>query len=77
MPLLGYLSVLLLKDHGLEEPMAISLLIVTAPLEGKFFMLCNLNLIRPLISRLYSLQLTTEDSVIGGALSSTLISLYQ
>ena len=30
MPLLGYLSVLLLKDHGLEEPMAISLLIVTA-----------------------------------------------
>lgn len=36
MPLLGYLSVLLLNDHGLSEPMAISLLIVTASPGGGF-----------------------------------------
>lgn len=36
MPALGYLSVLILSDHGLTEPMAISLLIVTASPGGSY-----------------------------------------
>lgn len=36
MPFLGYISVLLLKGHGLTEPMAISLLIVTASPGGSY-----------------------------------------
>mmetsp|Transcript_18364 Transcript_18364/g.39708 ORF Transcript_18364/g.39708 Transcript_18364/m.39708 type:complete len:515 (-) Transcript_18364:16-1560(-) len=36
MPLLGFVSVILLKDHGLTEPMAISLLIVTASPGGSY-----------------------------------------
>jgi predicted Na+-dependent transporter len=36
MPLLGYLSILLLSDHGLTRPMGISLLIVTASPGGSY-----------------------------------------
>jgi len=36
MPLLGYLSILVLADHGLTEPMGISLLIVTASPGGSY-----------------------------------------
>eukprot|EP00985_Skeletonema_marinoi_P014399 scaffold7295_cov118-Skeletonema_marinoi.AAC.3 len=36
MPLLGYLSILVLSDHGLTEPMGISLLIVTASPGGSY-----------------------------------------
>lgn len=36
MPLLGYLSVLLLSGHGLTQPMSISLLIVTASPGGSY-----------------------------------------
>ena len=36
MPLLGYLSILLLSDHGITEPMGISLLIVTASPGGSY-----------------------------------------
>lgn len=35
MPLLGYLSILVMSDHGLTEPMGISLLIVTASPGGE------------------------------------------
>ena len=73
MPLLGYLSILLLSDHGLTRPMGISLLIVTASPGGSY---SNLWCSMFNVDLALSVTMTAISTMVGSVMPPVNLLLY-